>query len=462
MSVSLVWLRNDLRTDDHPALSAARARGSVVAVYCLCVGQWRQHDMSDWRLAFQMRALHNLAARLEALGVPLRILDTGTFAAAPAAVLGLAQDIGASHLEFIEEYPLDERRRDKETVRLFKQAGLAVQRHAADALVRPGTLRTAKEAPYTVFTPFYRKWLTQLPDTKPLPEIEPQAGLDIESDTLPATLDGVALNFGADLWPAEPDRAHARLQDFVGQAMEGYPEQRDLPAVDGTSMLSAHLAVGTLSAHQALDAVGRATAGGSEGARSWVAELAWRDFYRHIVALFDRVSFGHNFRVGYEALPWRDAPADLRAWQQGNTGYPLVDAAMRQLNETGWMHNRLRMVSAMFLTKHLLIDWREGERYFMRNLIDGDFASNNGGWQWSASTGTDAAPYFRIFNPASQGQRFDPDGVFTRRYVPELGDVPAKNLYEPHRGGGVAGYPAPIVDHKFARQRALDAFKALG
>ena len=191
----------------------------------------------------------------------------------------------------------------------------------------------------------------------------------------------------------------------------------------------------------------------------WINELVWREFYRHVIAAFPHVSRGEAFRRETDAIRWRHAPEEFEAWQNGLTGYPFVDAAMRQLRDTGWMHNRLRMVTAMFLSKHLLIDWREGERHFMNNLVDGDFASNNGGWQWSASTGTDAAPYFRIFNPAAQGKKFDPGGVFTRRLVPELADVPDRYLFEPHASGLALDYPQPIVEHRFARERALAAFR---
>ncbi|ERI52767.1 hypothetical protein N878_17765, partial [Pseudomonas sp. EGD-AK9] len=204
---------------------------------------------------------------------------------------------------------------------------------------------------------------------------------------------------------------------------------------------------------------------GNPGAVTWINELLWREFYKHILVGYPRVSMHRAFRQETEALPWRDAPDELAAWQQGRTGLPIVDAAMRQLRATGWMHNRLRMIVAMFLTKNLLIDWREGERFFMRQLIDGDLAANNGGWQWSASTGTDAAPYFRIFNPISQSQKFDPDGHFIRHWVPELAGLNKRDIHDPAALGGLlapAGYPRPIVDLARSRERALAAFKHLG
>jgi len=216
----------------------------------------------------------------------------------------------------------------------------------------------------------------------------------------------------------------------------------------------------------ALEASGGCINEKDEGARIWVSELAWRDFYAHVMVGFPRVSMHRPFKAKTEAIKWRDNQNDLEAWQEGRTGYPIVDAGMRQLNQTGWMHNRLRMVTAMFLTKHLLIDWRLGERYFMENLIDGDLAANNGGWQWSASTGTDSVPYFRIFNPFSQSKRFDTEGQFIKQMCPELDAVPAKSLHDVAKltkaiAETGADYPSYVVDYKEGRERALAAFKAL-
>ncbi|MEK1908449.1 MAG: FAD-binding domain-containing protein, partial [Pseudomonas sp.] len=234
------------------------------------------------------------------------------------------------------------------------------------------------------------------------------------------------------------------------------------------SQQSTYLAAGVISPRQCLHAALRGNQGefdsGNPGAVSWINELLWREFYKHILVGYPRVSRHRAFRPETEALPWRDAPQDLLAWQQGRTGIPLIDAAMRQLLATGWMHNRLRMVVAMFLTKNLLIDWREGERFFMRHLIDGDLAANNGGWQWSASTGTDAAPYFRIFNPISQSQKFDADGRFIRTWLPELVGLNKRDIHDPSAMGGVFGlaeYPRPIVDLAHSRERVLQAFRSL-
>ncbi len=226
-------------------------------------------------------------------------------------------------------------------------------------------------------------------------------------------------------WPAGPGEAQRRLSTFLAERAPRYHNDRDLPALDGTSTLSPYLSVGSISARQCLAAARDANSGqltsGNRGIAAWINELIWRDFYRHVIAQFPRVNRGRAFRRSFDQLEWRDSSDDLEAWKQGRTGFPLVDAGMRQLAATGWMHNRLRMLTAMFLSKHLLLDWRQGEWHFMNLLVDGDFAANNGGWQWSASTGTDAVPYFRIFNPHAQARRFDPDGRFIRRYVARAG-----------------------------------------
>lgn len=250
--------------------------------------------------------------------------------------------------------------------------------------------------------------------------------------------------------------------------MQDYLRQRDLPALAGTSSLSPYLAIGVLSPRQCFNRL-RAECpqlleDRESGAFAWLNELIWREFYRHLLVAYPDLCRHRPFIAWTDKVRWCDDAAKLHAWQRGETGYPIVDAAMRQLNATGWMHNRLRMISASFLVKDLLIDWRAGERYFMSQLLDGDLAANNGGWQWAASTGTDAAPYFRIFNPTTQGERFDPQGTFIRKWLPELADVPDNDIHHPHRWSEkqrcTLNYPLPIVDHKQARLETLAAFEA--
>ena len=294
--------------------------------------------------------------------------------------------------------------------------------------------------------------------------------LTIAADPLPGEVEGFARPSQAlrDLWPAGEDEARQRLATFADQQIDYYQDERDFPAKPGTSQLSAYLAAGVISPRQCLHAALQSNQGefesGSPGAVTWINELLWREFYKHILVGYPRVSKQRAFRAETEALAWRQVPEELAAWQEARTGLPIIDAAMRQLLETGWMHNRLRMVVAMFLTKNLLIDWREGERFFMRHLIDGDLAANNGGWQWSASTGTDAAPYFRIFNPLSQSEKFDREGLFIKHWLPELAGLDKKAVHNPAALGslfGVAGYPKPMVDLGRSRDRALAAFRNL-
>jgi len=460
---SLVWFRNDLRMADNPPLCEAAAAGEVVGVFLLATDQWRSHDVGDNRLAFLLDCLERLSDDLAALNIPLCVVRSPRFADAPRSVVRLAKSVGAGRLAFNREYPLNEQVRDSRVCRACDEAGIEVWRFDGGVILPPGRVLTNNGDPYTVYTPFRKRWSSTLTrgEREPLPAPQRQRPLtDVDRTPVQQSIDGVAIDRVRDRWPGGEAEAERRLQRFIGERAQSYEQNRDLPALPGTSELSPYLSVGAISARRclaaALDANGGRLGGGRKGLDSWISELVWRDFYRHVVAQFPHVSRGESFKREMDALPWRQAPAELAAWQEGRTGYPLVDAAMRQLNETGWMHNRLRMLTAMFLTKHLLIDWREGERYFMERLVDGDFAANNGGWQWSAATGTDAAPYFRIFNPTTQAERFDSGGDFIRRYLPELAELTVPGIFQP----GAAGYAEPVVEHKAARERALAFFKS--
>jgi deoxyribodipyrimidine photo-lyase len=334
----------------------------------------------------------------------------------------------------------------------------------------PGAVRKQDGDPYTVYTWYGRTWKTfPLPsaaDVQPAPETLPAVPDDVTSESVPEepTL--------AARVPFEPGEAEARrrLEAFTVGPIAHYHERRDRMDLDATSRLSPYLRFGMLSAREAVVAAQKAKDdGGGEGAQTWLDELIWREFYAMILFHHPNVR-RESFREQYRRIAWRNDEAAFKAWQAGRTGYPAVDAAMRQLQESGWMHNRARMIVASFLTKDLLIDWRWGERHFMQHLIDGDPAANNGGWQWSAGTGTDAAPYFRIFNPITQGEKHDPQGVYIRRWVPELRNVPDEYIHRPwtmpddlqQEVGCVIGedYPAPMVSHKVARKRTLAAYKA--
>jgi deoxyribodipyrimidine photo-lyase len=307
-----------------------------------------------------------------------------------------------------------------------------------------------------------------LPDALGAPRRQPDLATD--PDDPPRAVDGFDRSTSrSDLWPAGEDAAQDRLQTFIEDRIRAYARQRDLPADDATSRLSPYLTIGAISSRRCVQAAVAANHnslnGRKSGAATWISEIIWREFYRHFLAAFPRVSMNRPFRLRTDKLPWRHDEDQFTAWCQGMTGVPIVDAGMRQLRQTGWMHNRLRMITAMFLSKDLFIDWRWGERHFMRHLIDGDLASNNGGWQWSASTGADAAPYFRVFNPYRQGRRFDPEGDFVHRYVPELAEVPSRCVHDPSllpaRLRSRLDYPEPIVQHAPAAARAVAAFRRL-
>jgi deoxyribodipyrimidine photo-lyase len=265
------------------------------------------------------------------------------------------------------------------------------------------------------------------------------------------------------LWPAGEDTAASRLDSFIDVSIGDYERARDIPGLDGTSRLSPYLAAGVISPGACLRAALSANHGeidsGRVGIRTWITELLWREFYLHLLAAHPTLSMHRPMRPETDGVPWRDSEQDLRAWREGRTGFPIIDAAMRQLLAMGWMHNRLRMMTAMFLSKNLLLDWRKGEAWFMARLIDGDLASNNGGWQWSASTGSDAVPYFRVFNPETQSRKFDPDGSFLRHWLPELADLDDGDIHAPSDAQREArGYPARIVDLRASRLRAIEAY----
>jgi deoxyribodipyrimidine photo-lyase len=322
-------------------------------------------------------------------------------------------------------------------------------------------VRSPAGRPYTVYSPYKRAWWRRWQAETPAPA---------KSFRLPPPPDGVSglalpapPEDAADLPTGGGAAAARRLEAFLEHAVADYAWRRDLPAEDGTSRLSPHLRFGTISVRtcllRALDAA-RDDPRRRAGVAKWCDELVWREFYHAILAVHPRVLAG-AFRPERARIRWRDDDAGFAAWRAGRTGYSFVDAAMRQLLSTGWVHNRARMVAASFLCKHLLIDWRRGERWFMERLVDGDPASNNGGWQWSASTGTDAQPYFRIFNPVAQGERFDPDGAYVRRFVPELRGLAGAAVHRPWDAPLAApDYPAPIVEHAAARERALSAYRS--
>lgn len=468
----LIWFRNDLRINDNTALHAALQAGPTVAVFIITPRQWLAHDDAPCKVDFLLRNLAELEKNLATLNVPLLIRNVEQWQDTPELLAQLCTDLNISAVHSNNEYGVNESQRDIAAGTHLVDQGILFHSHFDQLLFKPGSVLTQSGTYFKVFSQFKKVCYQRLHDYVPECVATPQAqaALDIISDAIPSSVEGFAAidTQQQALWPAGEQAAQQRLSTFAAAAMAGYLDQRDFPAKPGTSQLSAYLVAGVISIRQCLHAALAANQGefssGNQGAVTWINELLWREFYKHILVGYPKVSRHRAFKPETEFLAWRNAPKDLLAWQQGRTGIPIIDAAMRQLLATGWMHNRLRMIVAMFLTKNLLIDWREGERFFMQHLIDGCLAANNGGWQWSASTGTDAVPYFRVFNPVSQSQRFDPNGDFIRRWIPELKHLSNKEIHQPKLLAGLFGtadYPKPIVDLSASRLRAIAAFKSL-
>ncbi len=501
---SLWWIRTDLRVRDNPALSAALDDGPTMALFVVTPGQWQAHGDAVVKIDFWRRNLLSLAQTLAQCNIPLKFLHAGDWSEVPRMIAAFCREHDVASVHANAEWPANERRRDRLSTEALAGDDVGLKLHHGATLLAPGTIVTGKGQSYKVYTPFARacreRLITAPPHPLPLPRTQRQApitatatatgtGSDSGNGSGSGTGTGTGMGTGAstvdadavpdlaaflgrrkppadamrERWPAGEDAARQRLDEFTAHAIDAYQEERDRPDHDGTSRLSPYLAAGVLSAAQCLQCALAANQGeidsGAQGVRTWIGELLWREFYQHLLAAHPVLSMHQPMRPETEAVAWRAAAGDLEAWRAGRTGFPIVDAAMRQLAATGWMHNRLRMVVAMFLSKNLLIDWRAGEAWFMENLVDGDLAANNGGWQWSASTGADAVPYFRIFNPESQSRKFDPQGHFLRTWLPELAELDARAIHAPSSAQRQrCGYPEPMCDLKETRLRALEAF----
>ena len=454
MTTVIWWIRRDLRLHDNPALAQALAGADrVIPVYIF--DSRLKPEFSRERFSFLIQSLKVLQADLLTLGSSL-VIRAGD----PVNELSrLVAESGAGKICAEADYSPFALRRDEavgSALPLTLVHGLTIH--------PPGSVVKGDSAPYTIFTPFRNAWLSLPLDDYEIPSpSQMQPHQILSSIPLPDSRENP-------LFPAGEAAAHHRLQEFLKSSLSRYDLDRDRPDLEGTSRLSPYIRFGQLSMRYvyAQGVSFARSSGENSGISSWLNELVWREFFIHILAAFPHVLRG-AFRPNLHAVPWRDSTADLQTWQAGLTGYPLVDAGMRQLAQTGWMHNRARMITASFLAKHLLINWQAGEEWFMRHLLDGDPASNNGGWQWSAGTGTDAAPYFRIFNPVLQSRKFDPSGDYIRAWIPELASVPRDYVHEPwlmpldvQSACGVRigrDYPSPIVEHAAARERALAAYK---
>lgn len=463
----LVWFRRDLRSFDNTALTAALNSGDpVAAMYIATPEQWHQHHLAPIQADLIWRRLAGLQQELAALNVPLFYLQVADFQAAAVAVSQVAKTLNATQVLANRDYELDEQQRDQSAQQLLSEQGITWSTFDDKCVLPPGSVRTKQGEFFKVFTPFKRAWLT-LFQPPVIGKNRPAALWDVPSALAELVWHPEqAFDYprvDSTPWAADFETVRAQLRDFCRERVQDYHQARDFPAQEGTSSLSPYLAIGVLSARQCVARLYRESSMGelSEGAQVWLSELIWREFYQHLVAIEPNLSKSRDFVEWGARLEWWNDNEKFQLWCEGKTGYPIVDAAMRQLNQTGWMHNRLRMIVASFLTKDLHIDWRWGERYFMSRLIDGDYAANNGGWQWCASTGCDGQPYFRIFNPVSQGEKFDPKGDFILRWVPELCSVSSAYIHQPWTYPAVNSvlYPARLVDHKQEREVTLRLYK---
>tara|TARA_Y100000389_G_scaffold16055_1_gene14137 strand:+ start:649 stop:2064 length:1416 start_codon:yes stop_codon:yes gene_type:complete len=465
---SLVWFRGDLRIYDNPALKDACIQSDEVhAVYIYSINQLEAHNDANVKIDFLIRNLFDLERNLSLLNIPLTIIKSNGYSEDPELILKLANKYSIKKVFWNSQFGENELVRDIKISKSLDKANIGYQHYHDQVIYNPGTLRTGQDTPYSVFTPFKRKWIENF-------KIE---FLDIDfkyvkqkQTNIKSNIHDFDFNFtckhqvNMELWKEGESNANESLHIFLKNKIVDYSKNRNDPILEGTSRISPYLALGIISPKkcilEALKLNNFEFTSGHQGITKWIDEIVWREFYRNIMFSFPKVSKGDPFQDYSKNIKWRFDEKQLLAWKDGMTGFPLIDAAMRQLKHEGWMHNRLRMVVAMFFTKNMLHDWRLGETYFMQNLIDGDFASNNGGWQWSSSTGTDAAPYFRIFNPITQSTNFDNDGLFIKKYVPELKDLDKSIIHNPpnnHRD--YCNYPMPILDLKESRLRAIEAFK---
>ncbi|MCC0035917.1 MAG: deoxyribodipyrimidine photo-lyase [Hoeflea sp.] len=469
---AIVWFRNDLRVGDNLALAAASRHRSLVPVYIREIPS-PARPLGGARAWWLHHSLSNLSETLEKFGAPLLLLSGDS----ADLISRLAEATGASAVYWNRRYDPALHDADSTLKADLQARDLVAESFAGQLLHEPTKLRTGTGTYYKVYSPFWRA-------------LEPDAETRVPLDA-PQSLKAVTGGYGSesedlDTWnllPTRPDwsgglaeiwtpgeaGAHARLTDFIENRMQGYSDRRDIPGVDATSGLSPHLANGEITPAQILEALKTAEAAPADTTK-FRKEVGWREFSWHLLANEPALAEKNHNRK-FDGFPWLDNEKAFSAWRKGLTGYPIVDAGMRQLWQTGWMHNRVRMVVASFLTKHLMIDWRKGEDWFWDTLVDADPASNAASWQWVAGSGADAAPYFRIFNPVLQGEKFDPDGDYVRTFVPELAEMPSRYIHKPWsapeqvlRTAGVRlgdTYPHPVVDHQLARDRALAAYQQI-
>ena len=466
---SLVWLRSDLRVDDNPALRHACINSDEVhCIYIYSRNQMSIHNQANCKIEFIIDNLKDLGDSLKKINIPLTILSSDGFSDNANLILDIVNERSISRVYWNNMFGFDENKRDQEVKNILIKNNIELESFDDQVVYPPGTIRTKEDKPYSVFTPFKRRWI----------ESFNLDFLDIEFNYNSKNDSGINSNIyefnfefekshsvDMSLWKIGESNAISILNNYLDKKVLRYSKDRNDPIIEGTSRLSPYLASGIISPKrcilEALKKNNFELDSGENGIVKWIDEIIWREFYKNIMHCFPKVSMGLPFQDYTKKIKWRFDKDEFESWKAGKTGFPIVDSAMRQLNKEGWMHNRLRMVVAMFFTKNMLHDWRLGEAFFMENLLDGDFSSNNGGWQWSSSTGTDAAPYFRIFNPITQSKNFDADGLFIKKHIKELQDIDKKEIHDPSdQIRDQHNYPKQMLDLKESRLRAIDAFGA--
>ena len=466
---SLVWLRSDLRMDDNPALRHACINSDEVhCIYIYSSDQMKIHNEANCKIEFIINNLKDLGDSLKKINIPLTIIRSDGFSDNANLLIDIVNERSISKVYWNNTFGVDENKRDQEVKNILSNNNIDHESFDDQVVYLPGTIKTKEDKPYSVFTPFKRRWI----------ESFKLDYLDIEFNYSPKNDSGINSNIyefnfeferlhsvDMSLWKIGELSAISILNDYLDKKVLRYSKDRNDPIIEGTSRLSPYLASGIISPKrcilEALKKNNFELDSGESGIVKWIDEIIWREFYKNIMHSFPKVSKGLPFQDYTNKIKWRFDKDEFESWKAGKTGFPIIDSAMRQLNTEGWMHNRLRMVVAMFFTKNMLHDWRLGEAFFMENLLDGDFSSNNGGWQWSSSTGTDAAPYFRIFNPITQSKNFDADGLFIKKHIKELQDLDEKEIHDPsEKIRDQLNYPKQIIDLKESRLRAIDAFSA--
>ncbi|MCP4987882.1 MAG: deoxyribodipyrimidine photo-lyase [Colwellia sp.] len=468
MSV-LLWFRNDLRTHDNPALhyflNKASPEKVAKAIFFVSKKQWQQHHWSEIKIDFVLRHAHHMVGELAKLNIQLDIVHVDGFEQQQKYILEYCQKNTINHVIANAELEYNEQQRDKALI----EQGVDLTLFESDVIVPKGQLLTKSATMFKVFTPFKRAWIKYVVNNgfEYLGKAQNNLSKQLIAQTN-ANSKSESTASPSKSWPLATEYEQEVFPNFISNKHIHYNNQRDIPSIKGTSGISPYLAAGVISPRyllkQLLNNWPDLLLATDSDNFCWLNEIIWRDFYRHLLFHHQGLSMHQCFKEKYQNVNWYNNKEHFEAWKQGKTGYPIIDAAMRQLNATGWMHNRLRMLTASFLTKHLLIDWRWGEQYFMEQLIDGDLAANNGGWQWSASTGCDAQPYFRIFNPIKQSEKFDPFGHFIRMYIPELANIKEKHIHFPHKHikkHNLDIYWPAIVEHSSARTQALNFYQLI-